>query len=415
MSFKIWFVGLVGFLILAIQPVQAFASKADSKGSLANSSQAASASSLSIPISFSSSISGSGSDGSSNASSQSSAQSINASYAISNASLLIPGRPAPKVPGNAVAVSSAVEDAVRIKKGWIVSYVYKIFDDSKPTLLLLPGIFRGLEKEEEALRTLEASKVNFVAIHFSTHNKSILWLEENETPYFDGGLPHFTPEKFAREVEAVAHQLELQKPIIVSLSYSAVVVPYLDSTQFPYVVQVAPMGRHDESNLIGGAVQKNWEDWLALNPYIGREGVLVAKNYYLHMIWNPVVLFLASQMPSLQDSTIFTHQVDGFVSMNFAAEPFDISQTNFRKTGKKFAWVVAESEDPTRAYFQAAAIKKYLASLDQATYEKSIFGKQGVYIIKGSSHLIPQDQPALYAGALSEVVKRADKEKVFGP
>lgn len=410
MSFKIWFAGLIGFLILAIQPVQTFA-----KDTLANSSQASAASSLSIPLSFSNSISSSGSDATSNASSQSSTQSLNASYAVSNASLGIPGRPAAKVPGKAVAVSSAVEDAVRLKKGWVVSYVYKIFDENKPTLLLLPGIFRGLEKEEEALRTLEAAKVNFVSIHFSTHNKSILWLEENETPYFDGGLPLFTPEKFAREVKAVTDQLELQKPIIVSLSYSAVVVPYLDAEQFPYVVQVAPMGRHDEANLIGGAIQKNWEDWLALNPYIGRAGVLVAKNYYLHMIWNPVVLFLSSQMPSLQDPTIFTYQVDGFVSMNFAAEPFDISQTNFRRTGKKFAWIVAQSEDPTRAYFQAAAIKKYLASLDKTTFEKSIFGKQGVFIIKGSSHIIPQDQPALYAGALSEVVKQAEKEKVFGP
>ncbi len=411
MSFKIWSIGLIGLFILAIQPAQASSSKGDSSNSIAKTS----ASSLSIPISFSNSISSSGGDSSSNSSAQSSAKSVNASYAATNASLSIPGRAAPKVSGKAVAVSSALEDAVRIERGWVVSYSYKIFDENKPTLLLLPGIFRGLEKEEEALRTLEASKINFVAIHFSTHNKSILWLEKNETPYFDGGLPHFTPEKFAREVESVSTQLELQKPIIVSLSYSAVVIPFLDSEQFPFVVQVAPMGRHDESNLIGGAVQKNWEDYLALNPFLGREGVLVAKNYYLHTVWNPVVMFLASQMPSLQDPDIFTHQVDGFVSMNFAAEPFDISQTNFRKTGKKFAWVVAESEDPTRAYFQAAAIKKYLASIDRETYQKSIFGKKGVFIIKGSSHIIPQDQPALYAGALNEIVNQAEKEKVFGP
>lgn len=409
MSFKICALGLAGFLILAIQPVHATRLK-DVIQSEIDSSQALTASSLSIPLSFSNSVSGSGSDSSSNSISQSSTQVVNASYAATNASLAIPGRPAPKVPGKAVVVSTAIEDAIRIKNGWVVSYVYKIFDQSKPTLLLLPGIFRGLEKEEEALRTLEASKLNFVSIHFSTHNKSILWLEEDETPYFDGGLPHFTPEKFAHEVEAVATQLEIQKPIIVSLSYSAVVVPYLNSAQFPYVVQVAPMGRHDEANLIGAAVQKNWEDWLALNPFYGREGVLIAKNYYLHLIWNPVVMFLASQMPSLQNSTVFSHQVDGFVSMNFAAEPFDISQTNFRRSGKKFAWIVAESEDPTRAYFQAAAIKKYLSSLDRETYNRSIFGKQGVYIIKGSSHIIPQDQPALYAGALNEIVKRVDKE-----
>jgi hypothetical protein len=276
----------------------------------------------------------------------------------------------------------------------------------------MPGIFRGLEKEEESLRSLEALKVNFVALHFSTHNKSIGYLNENETPHFDGGEPNLSAVKFAHEVEAVSDYLKLKKPIVVSLSYSATVVPFLNPSQFPVVIEVSPMGRQDEDNLMGAATQRAWEQWFQFNPFFGPQYVQDAKNQYYHKTWNPVVKFLATQMPSLNNPATFQQQVDGFVAMTFASEGFDLTKSNFN-SGLKIAWIIAEGEDPSRSFFQAQAIKKYLASIDKTTLNKSVFGSRGVILIKDSGHTIPNDQPGLYASSLKEIVDQANSEKAF--
>ncbi len=375
------------------------------------SPSSSSSSSSSGPNSSGSSGSSSNSP-SSESSNQSSAQSGNASNASSNASLSIPGHFAEKVPGNPVDVSTATEDFVRLKKGWVVSYAYKIFDKSKPTLLLLPGIYRGLEKEEECLRALEALNINYVAIHFSTHLKSIQHLTANEVPHFDGGKPNLKSSVFAQEVEAVYKKLRIKKPVVVSLSYSATIVEYLNAKTFPVVIEMAPMGRQDEDSLMQAGFQRNWEYWTSLIPFYGPAYVQTVKNQYYHSIWTPVVQFLGSQMPALNQPDLFQKQLDAYVAMTFASENFDLSKTNFR-TGAWRAWVLAESEGPTRAYFQAQALKNYLATLDKNTLENSVFGKQGVVIIQKSGHTIPQEQPTLYASALKELLTKIELENIF--
>lgn len=371
-----------------------------------NSSQAPTLSLIGSPSSSSSS--GSSNNDSSAGSQQSLQDSVNGSYATSNSSYSIPGQYVPKAPLAPMPASTAKEGFVRMGPGWVVSYEVKIQDPKQPTLVMMPGIFRGLEKEEDVLKLLEFMKVNFVSIQFSTHAKSFMHLEAGETPYFEGGQGAST-SNFAKEVEAVVDTLKIKKPVIVALSYSAIVAPHLNPVKFPYIINAAPMGRFDEGNLLGGVVQKSWEYWMSLVPIYGSAYVEWAKRQVYYSQWNVVVNMLTQFRPELKDPDVFSKQVDGFVAMNVAAENFDLTAQNYQD-GVKRAWIVGESEDSTRAYFQSVAIKTYLAKLSPEVYKNSIFGVQGVFIVKGAGHIIPSDQPMGYDQALKTILDKISLE-----
>ncbi|OFZ29149.1 MAG: hypothetical protein A2622_13995 [Bdellovibrionales bacterium RIFCSPHIGHO2_01_FULL_40_29] len=283
----------------------------------------------------------------------------------------------------------AEEGYVLIRTGEKVYFHSEIFDSKAATFLMLPGIYRGLDRDDKIIKLFIKNKVNYVAIHFSGHPSSVLQLEKNETAIFKSGNG-LTSQILADEVAAVSRVLEIKRPIIVSLSYSSTVVQYLDPQVFPVAIETAPLGAFGEEDPVGTAQRKAWADWLKLWPgnYLWVQAA-TDKAYRDH--WSVEASERAANYPGINVTAL----TEGYMAMARAIEDYDIRTQDFLKSPRRI-WVLAENEDEFRRQLQDEAVAISNQVLQRA--DKSI-------VVSGSGHNIPMEQPQAYYKVLMGLMK----------
>lgn len=284
--------------------------------------------------------------------------------------------------------AQAKDGVLDVQRGQKTYFHYSIANPSKITLVLLPGIYRGLNEDDQIISILKQKKINYVAIHFSGHPSSILQLNESESPLFKNGKG-LTSQLLADEVSAVVMHLKLKKPVPVSLSYSSTVVPFLDVKQFPVVIETAPIGAFGEDDPVGTAQRQAWANWLKLWPgnYFWIEA---AKDKAYRDHWQPIAESRADQYDGINVSLM----TEGYMAMARATEDFDIRKQDFKNTAKRI-WILAENEDEYRRSLQDEAVQIYnsVTKVSELPYE-----------VADSGHIIPTEQPEAYSQILIEIL-----------
>ncbi|MFN8790329.1 MAG: alpha/beta fold hydrolase [Bdellovibrionales bacterium] len=256
---------------------------------------------------------------------------------------------------------------------------------SKPTFLFLPGIYRGFYAQEPFLKQLTARKINWVSIHLSRHPESIL----AGTPVFRSLI---TSEQLAGEVAQVRRSLKIQKPIVVSLSYTSSLIPHLNPEEFPWVIETAPMGRADE-NLPPYQDFRGWESWMGFFPG-GQMWVASAEYWSYRQFWLRRTEELVKTHPRYGPQRVAI--AEGFTQLAFSSRKFDLRAQDFRKGPTRF-WILGEKEDAKRFGIQKEALQLYQS---QRSGEAA-----SVYIVPGAGHIIPVEKPREYVQLLSQILK----------
>lgn len=279
----------------------------------------------------------------------------------------------------------------KVKSGQYIAYDSNIADAQKATLILLPGINRGLDSRDEVIRMARKMKLNFVSVHFSLHPESLLKIPAGETPAFK--IQSYTSANLANEVDALIEGLKVNKPIIVSLSYSSSVSTELAKLgKYPLIIETAPMMRFDEADPQGAAVTAWWTSFFNLNPFIGP----FFSSYFIKSTYKQ---YWDSKLPSIVQSYPETAPVkslmaDAYTELSYAAHGFDYRKQNFNENTFKF-FILGENELEARLALQKEAI---------GIYEKATKRTNTSVILPGAGHIVPSDAPEAYLQILKSFV-----------
>lgn len=275
------------------------------------------------------------------------------------------------------------EGYVEVSPAQRMAYDSQIVDAKKSTLIILPGIFRGLNRSDKFIQQLVEKKINFVTINFSTQPASVANYDEKQKTYFDGGK-NVTSKKFADEVEAVVDALDIKKPLVVTLSYSGSVSQFLNPVKFPVLIETSPLGRYDED-----------PDVKALNfvlPWF--------REYYLRQWADKTAAGYVNSDPRLDSQENRTRMSDGYIAMAKAVETYDMSQQNFA-TSPRRVFIFGENEQDERKANQLAAVE---------VYKKTTGIEVQPIIVKGAGHIVPNDEPEQYIQLLSAFLNKMDEK-----
>lgn len=270
----------------------------------------------------------------------------------------------------------------QLESAYVLSHIQ---DPEKPTLILLPGIFRGFLKDEEVLAQLSRKGLNWVAFHTSRHPESLL------SGYPNPWIRVVTSQSLARELLILKRALKIQKPILVSLSYSASLIPSVDAQEFPVAIETAPMGQALENNP-PSPFYENWRNWMSFFPW--GNSVVQSQEYWAYRgYW----LQQAANLSKTHVRYVAFQQViaEGLAQLAWAARDFDLRKQDFKKGPRRF-WVLGQNENPERRQIQNEAISIYEA---QTGHKKSSF------VLRNAGHIIPNEQPEAYAQLLFQLVQ----------
>lgn len=301
-----------------------------------------------------------------------------------------------------LAISSAFaevsEAVIEVQKNEKVYVQYQISKPASTTLVLLPGVFRGIEQTDKIISLLTKAEINFVAIHFSGHPRSVLQYTASEVAIYKGGKG-LTSEMLANEVKAVVAALKIRKPLPVSLSYSATVVPHLDTGKFPLVIETAPIGAFGDNDPEGTALRKQWADWMKLWPP-NTLWINAAKDKAYRDHWTKIANERTEPGSEMAKPENLNRLIDGYMAMARATEDFNLTQQDFRTTPRRI-WILAENEEAYRLKLQMQAVELYNKAQNVLVQP---------VVIPNSGHTIPMEQPEVYAEVLKAIVKAASEK-----
>ncbi|MFN8846907.1 MAG: hypothetical protein ACK5V3_08055 [Bdellovibrionales bacterium] len=262
-----------------------------------------------------------------------------------------------------------------------------ILNPNQPTLILLPGIYRGYLPDEAILKSLTQRGHNWVSLHLSRHPESVLGGST-----FVTGLA--TSKELASEVVQVKRALQIKKPILVSLSYSGTLSPFWNRQEFPVLIETSPMGRHDESKQTIPALEA-WQQWMNLFPVWGPLVVQTNEFWGYRGYWLQKTEELTQTHPRYNSLKIKI--AEGLAQLAWATRGFDIRTQDFSKGPERF-WILGANELPVRLRYQLEAVEIH----------KRITGQSNrLFLIQNAGHIVPGDQLELYIQALEKVLKRA--------
>ena len=294
------------------------------------------------------------------------------------------------------ALAAIRESVIEVQKNEKVYVQYQISKPTATTLVLLPGVFRGIEQTDKIISLLTKAEINFVAIHFSGHPRSVLQYKASETAIYKDGKG-LTSELLAKEVEAVVAVLKIKKPLPVSLSYSTTVVPYLDAKKFPIVIETAPIGAFGDNDPEGTALRKQWADWMKLWPP-NSLWINAAKDKAYRDHWTKIANERTEPGTEMAKPENLNRLIEGYMAMARATEDFDVTEQDFKATARRI-WILAENEEPYRLKLQLQAV---------ALYNKALNISAVPVVISNSGHTIPMEQPEAYAEVLKTIIKTAN-------
>lgn len=254
------------------------------------------------------------------------------------------------------------------------------------TFLFLPGVNRSVLVEEDTVQALIAKGYGAVTFNFSTQPLSLALLAPIERPYFRDN--ELTLKDFAEETEALARRLRsdygMAKIIPVSLSYSGAVSLYLKD--FPLVIETAPMTSNAAANPQAEAFRQSVIASQIFNPFFGPTIVRTTMDNVYRANWSQQVSALAQQFGFVETPDM----VEGYTMMSRAAEAFSWQTAGVEVQGRR-VFLVAENE--------AEALKQ-----DQLKTFDNLDLTNELIVIKNSGHVIPFDQPGVYAETLDKIV-----------
>lgn len=271
----------------------------------------------------------------------------------------------------------------KVKNGQYIAYESHIVNKDKSTLILLPGVNRGLDSRDAVIRLARKMKLNFVSLHFSLHPESLLKIPANETPAYK--FQSYSSLTLANEVEALIEGLNIYKPIIVSLSYSSSVSTELAKTgKYPLMIETAPMIRFDESDPEGGAVTEYWTNFFNLNPFLGPffSSYFIKSTYAKY--WDSRLASILESYPEV--APVKSLLVSAYTELSYAAHGFDFRKQKFTDKSVRF-FILGEEELEARLALQHEAI---------GLYQKQTARTDSSVVVPRAGHIIPSDAPETY-------------------
>lgn len=290
----------------------------------------------------------------------------------------------------ALAQSQIQKGLIPLSNGLVISYEASIKAPQNPVLVLLPGVYRGLTSQDDFIKDLAKTNINWVSFHFSLQPESHMFVKKvNPATLFE----KVDLKSLSQEAFIVTQHLKIQKPLFVSLSYSSIISSTWSKNYVPWMIEVSPMGRFDEQNPGFSAYGQAWEAWMKLIPFWGSVVAGTTKEVAYHNYWTLMVQGLKAKKPELNNPTLFSQAVSGYVRMSKISEGFDIRKQNFSLTPNR-VFVLAQQEDAYRLQLQKEAIALYQKQTGKTAY---------IFVIKEAGHIIPMDSPKAYLQALSTI------------
>lgn len=290
-------------------------------------------------------------------------------------------------------INSYSYDVLTIEKGHYVKVETNIIDPAQPTFVLLPGVYRALNFQDEVLKMAKKQKLNFISIHTSLHPESLNEIPDSEVPYFQ--FKKISLVDLAQEIVSVIEYYKLQRPIPVGLSYSSAISSELAKMNiFELVVETAPMIRFDESDPSGSATSDFWKNYFDMFPGFGSifKDQFLAQIYTAH--WNKELPNLIQRYPDYDTPKMKSLMVKGYTALSMAVDGFDYREQDFKNSSKR-AFLLGQDEMEHRFELQKEAIAKY---------ESETGHKKSTKIID-AGHVIPNENPTEYLKFLKSVVK----------
>jgi hypothetical protein len=283
-------------------------------------------------------------------------------------------------------------ESIKLAPGRYITVENNILNPREKVLVMLPGVYRGFDSRDEVIKMAKKQKLNFISLNYSLQPESLLLISPNERPYFE--THSYQRSDLANEVLAVIQEYKIERPILVSLSYSASITSeLLKNNNFELVIETSPMMRFDESDPQSVAILTFWKNWLSFNPYIGKE---LARSYLLNSFrtyWAPRVDDLLKKYPQYHKTGFREVMISGYANMSIVAEGFDFTNQDLTKSRRYF--ILGEAEEKERFELQLKAVK---------AYENITGQKNASIIVKGSGHVIPKDAPQVYLDLLRKLV-----------
>lgn len=264
-------------------------------------------------------------------------------------------------------------------------------DSTKPTLLLLPGVYRSLLLEEPAGQELAALGYGVVTVSYSTQPFSVATLKDQEVPYFQ--RHRIEIQDLADETEFIIQKLG-GSVVPVSLSYSGAVSPYLKNS--PLIIETVPMTSTAATNPTMEAYRLSLKPWEFFNPM----GVRLALDAAYRQVWEPRVDQLLTQFNLNLNRK--GDMVDGYVAMSRAAEGLSWDQLSLSVSARR-VFILAENEAPSLKKNQLETFANFKKAQSAAS----------LIVIRESGHVVPADQPAAYATALQMALDNANSGKIL--
>ena len=292
--------------------------------------------------------------------------------------------------GGIQSIRAPQEISVKITATDSAYAITRILDNELPTLILLPGIFRGFLKDEEYLKVLNRRKINWVSWHTSRHPESMMIGQP------DPWNRQVTSQDLAQEVVLLKRALKIKNPILVTLSYSASLIPYMDPKEFPIVIETAPMGQALENNP-PSPYYEAWRNWMGMFPVFGNMVVQSQEYYAYRGFWAQQTTQLLQTHPQYQNYQ--KPIAEGLAQLAYASRDFDLRRQDFANGPLRF-WILGKKENPVRKAIQLEAIKLYEAQK----------GQTNSYIeIQDAGHVVPNESPQAYVKVLSELVQKLSR------
>lgn len=280
-----------------------------------------------------------------------------------------------------------------------VAYELEIFDSGKPTLILLPGIFRGLlpKVEKELFQKLAEEKINWVTLHFAGHPLSVVLAEgKNAT------LANVTLDDMASDVEEVIEELEIESPIPVSLSYSSAPASKFAAKNFPLLIETAPMTKQVDDD--PAAEKKSKEDRKNLEAGCFFQPLCIDywMNFAYRQHWAGEIPRQQKRHKELQNPLLAMQLVDGYVGMARAIENWSLMKTNF-KGGPERIFILGEDENVHRLSDQVKVLRAYKNQRGEWPL---------VFLLQKAGHIVPEDQPKAFVKVISLILKNKVTNRV---
>ncbi|KYG63313.1 hypothetical protein AZI85_04585 [Bdellovibrio bacteriovorus] len=297
------------------------------------------------------------------------------------------------------AVSVAEVRYLPLGPGKVLAYEYIESSAAAPTLILLPGVNRGLSSNDTSVRLLIKQGWNLLLSSLPAHPKSIQGLKSAETPYFTFNSSIRSPE-FAKDITELVHALGIQRAVPVTLSYTSSVGVYLDEKEFPHIIEAVPMAIPTENDPDAAKKAELWESWFKLNPFMAPFWIRQFRDQAYTSHWSQTVdKNLSADNEFYGENPRVADIKNGYVTIARAAEDFNFTKWNFKAERRTRDFVFAEDENPERLKNQVEVLKNYLAT------EKPV----RVILVQNVGHVLPTENPEVYAATLGLLLRQSRK------